>query len=238
MANDIVTTQRNPIQIMGNALVRVNAHPGLSDSAGSTPRTILVGRILAGASDSDLLVAHILCLSRAEVFGIAILGEPAGPTFKTHPADKRARFESDDPGAVGAFVDWRFSLPSTTVVASFDPSCAGALIETAELFRSTFPDVPIDVIFLAARDEKEPGLVHQLRARVGKVIMARPSSMRSRFDPSEEVDVPALPRNLLEDYQACQGPLRTLAAGLQPGSQAMFAQSLTKFANALEDHLQ
>lgn len=237
MANDLVTTQRNPIQVMGNYLVQKKAYPGLSEASGNRPRTILIGRMLAGASDSDQLMAHLLCLPRSETFGIAIYGEPAGPTFKMHPAEKKARFDGDDPGAMGEFIDWRLTLSDTTVVASFDPSCAAVLVQTVALLRHDFPDVPFDVTFLAARDENEPALVARLREQVGKVILARAASAWSRFESRDEVAVPVVPKLLLQKYQDCRAPLRTLAASLPPGSQASFASSLRNFARAFEEHL-
>lgn len=239
MANDLVTTQRNPIQVMGSALVRANAHPGLSEADGSRPRTILIGRMLAGAGESDLLMANLLCLPRSELFGIALFGEPAGPTFKAHPQERRARFEADDTGAVGSFIDWRLNLPDTTVVASFDPSCAVALIEALEILRGDFPYIPVDVIFLAGRDEQEPGLLAKLRQQeAGKVIVARTATMSSSFESSQDVNIPVLPKILAAPYQSGHGSLRTLAAGLPVGSRASFASALRRFAIALEGQLQ
>lgn len=239
MANDLVTTQRNPLQVMGSALVRANAYPGLSEAEGSRPRTILIGRMLAGAGESDQLMANLLCLPRSEMFGIALFGEPAGPTFKSHPQERRARFDADDSGAVGSFLDWRINLPGTTVLASFDPSCAVALIEALETLHGDFPHIPVDVIFLAGRDEQEPGLLAKLRQQqAGRVIVARTATLSSRFEVSQDVNVPILPKILAPRYQAGEGSLRTLAAGLPEGSRATFASALRKFASALEEKLQ
>lgn len=233
MANDLVPTQRNPIVAVGNALARANFFPGLSEASGGRPRTVLIGRMLAGAGDSDLLMANLVCLPRSETYGIALFGEPAGPTFKTHPVQMKSRYDLDDPGAVGMFIDWRYRLNDTPIVASFDPSCAGAFVEVAELLTDQF-ELPIDVIFIAARDEATPGLVKRLRQVVERVTVARLPTLSSRFDPTDDLEVPALPKILAGDYALAEKPLRELAAALPPGSLATFLSSLRRFASKLE----
>lgn len=233
MANDLVPTQRNSVVEAGTALTRANSYPGLSEASGGRPRTVLIGRMLAGAAESDLLMANLLCLPRYETYGVALFGEPAGPTFKTHPPQMGTRFVLDDPGVVGAFIDWRFSLEATPVIASFDPSCAGALLETAEFLTNQF-ELPTDVIFLAAKDEGTPGLVDRIRQIVGRVIVARPATMSSRFDPTPDLEVPALPKILANDYVLAERPLRDLVAALPFGSRATFQSTLHQFSKKLE----
>lgn len=233
MANDLVPIQHNSIIAAGNALARATSFPGLSEANGGRPRTILIGRTLAGAGDSDLLMAHLLCLSRSETYGVALFGDAAGPTFKTHSEHMKTRFDLDDPGAVGMFINWRYRLETTPIIASFDFSCAGALIHAVELLTDEF-ELPINVIFLAAKDEGTPGLVKRIRQVVDRVIVARPSTMNSRFDPTEDLEVPALPKILAGDYALAEKPLRDLVAALPPGSRATFQSSLRQFSSKLE----
>lgn len=233
MAKELVTTKHNPITAMGNALARVHAYPGLSKAAAGMPRTILIGRMLAGANDSDLLMASLLCLPRFETFALALFGEPAGPTFKSHPAELKRRFDQDDSGAVGTLIDWRLALPDTPMIASFDPTCAASLLEAVEVL-TTDLEVPTDVIFMAAKNEGTPGLLQHLRESAARVILARPATMSSKFDRPDDLEVPALPQILAAEYASSQRSLRDLANDLPLGSSAMFRSSLVKFSSKLE----
>ena len=105
MANNLVSTDYNPLIVAGNALSRSISSPELSSAGGGISRTILIARMLAGGSESDVAIAHLLCLPHSETFGLAIFGEPSGPTFKTHRDDRRARFDPSDAGAVGT-IGW------------------------------------------------------------------------------------------------------------------------------------
>lgn len=233
MANDLVPSNRNPIVTAGTALSRAISSPELSETRGGLPRTILLGRMLAGASDVDLLMAHFLCLPQSETYGIALFGEPAGPTFKTHPAEMSARFEPEDPGAVGTFIDWRYELGNTPVIASFDPSCARSFVQAVEILNDQF-QLPIDVIFLAAKDEGMPPLVKRIRTVVGKVIVARRKETMSKFEKTEALEFPSLPRILAKDYVLAQSSLIDLVKALPNGSRELFRSELREFSSKLE----
>lgn len=234
MANDLVETNRNSIVAAGAALSRAILAPDLSPANGGLPRTILIGRMQAGGRDADLLTAHLLCLPQDEVYGLALFGGPAGPAFKTHPEGMRARFDVvADPGAVGTFLDWRFGLGATPVIASFDPGSAGALEEAVGLFHDHF-ELPIDVIFLAAKDEERPPLVKRLEQITEKVIVARPATTSSRFDKStEHLEIPELPMSL-RDFFSAERSLRGLKNALPGGSRALFESTLRHFCGKLE----
>ena len=233
MAKELVTTKHNPITAMGNSLAQVYAYPELSKAAGAMPRTILIGRILAGANDSDLLMASVLCLPRFETFALALFGEPAGPTFKSHPAEMKRRFDQDDLGAVGTLIDWRLALPDTPMIASFDPTCAGSLLQAVEVL-TTDLEVPTDVIFMAAKNEGTPALLERLRESAARVILAKAAMMSSKFDRPDDLEVPALPQILAAPYASLQGSLRDLVNALPLGSSATFRSSLRKFSSKLE----
>ena len=233
MAKELVTTKHNPITAMGNALARVHAYPDLSKAVGGLPRTILICRMLAGANDSDLLMASVLCFPRVQTFAIALFGDPAGPAYKTHPEKMKRRFYQDDPGAVGTLIDWRLALPDTPMIASFDPTCSPSLLQAVEVLTTDF-EVPTDVIFMAARNEGTPGLLKHLQESAARVIIARPATMTSKFEPSDDLEVPALPQILAAQYASSQRSLRDLVATLPLGSSATFRSSLGKFSSKLE----
>ncbi|MBJ7525700.1 MAG: hypothetical protein JHD10_00505 [Sphingomonadaceae bacterium] len=232
MANNLVSTDYNPLIVAGNALSRSISSPELSSAGGGISRTILIARMLAGGSESDVAIAHLLCLPHSETFGLAIFGEPSGPTFKTHRDDRRARFDPSDAGAVGTFIDWRLAMGNTHVIASFDPSCSRELIKAIELLNHELK-LPINVIFLAARDEGSPKLVDRVKQVAGKVIVARPGG-RSKFEMTNDLEVPVLPRILVENYSLAQCPLRELVERLPFGSRALFQSELLKFSSKLE----
>ena len=232
MSNDLVSASHNPLVAAGDAISRAISSPQLSRAEGGRPRTILLGRMLSGADASDLIMAHLLCLAHSENISIALFGDPAGPTFKTHPSDLRARFDPADAGAVGAFIDCLIKMGHSHIIASFDPSCSAELIQAIELLHDDFR-IPIAVVFVATRDEGAPGLVTKIRQAISKVIVARPA-LRSKFEMTNDLEIPALSEILAKKYNLAQCSLRELVGELPFGSRAVFQSELRKFSGKLE----
>jgi hypothetical protein len=188
--------------------------------------------MLAGASESDLLLSALLCLPNEDAL-IALLGEPAGPAFKTHLEGRKVRYDADDPDMVARFLDWRLQHPDATVFASFDPSCGRALLKTISMLQDPF-GVPVDVIFLGARNEGRPGLLVQMEA-LTRVIRARVSGLS--MTSSSELEIPVIPAIIADLYQTNSDTLRGLLLGMPDGSGALFASELNRFSRNLEAEL-
>lgn len=236
MSRDLIAVSRNPLISLGTAMLNRRASPELSGAPGGTARTILVGRMLAGSADFDLLLAYLLCLSKTEEYAIALIDDPAGPSFKAHPVGLRERFHTLNDDAVGPFIDWRLKLDTTPVIAGFASEAARQLELAVAQLTATF-GIPVDVIVLAPADEKRPPLVDKLLGVSGRVIIARPATIRSRFEPSADLEIPVLPKILAQDYYSAGKPLSHLAEKLPPGSRATFLATLHQFSSELEGHL-
>lgn len=238
MPNEIVPFERRSLMVRqdlrlaANAMLSVTARPGLADYANGMPRTILIGRMLAGAADSDILVSTLLCLPSKDDIHVAIIGEPRGPAFKTLPEERTFRSEATTKDDASDFVDWRLERKGVPVVASFDTSAGQQLLQTIHLCIGL--GIPIDVLFLLAKGEGRPGILDVIEAMI-PVVRLRPADVLPPLQG--DLAVPAVPRRLVAAYQAGEGPLRALADQQPVASRSMYATALRSFADQLHKEL-
>lgn len=136
--------QPSAIVKMGEVLARVSRAPSLPLAPAGYPRTMIIVRLLSGASEADALLAHLIALPSSVAPAVVHCGGPAGPSFKAHDEATVLRLETDDPDLVAKVIDFREINERRHVIALFDPECLrGALQVVDDLALLRYP---IDIL--------------------------------------------------------------------------------------------
>lgn len=225
----LTTTETSPITTMGAALACVSRAPSLP-LAGKFPRTIFVTRLLAGSSDADKFLAHLLALPDGPTNAVAHCGGPVGPTFKSHNQALAIRLQTDDPDLTAEVVNFRLANPRNHMITLFDPECLHAALQLLDDLK--FLQVPVDVIFITSRSEPTPKFLSQLEANGRRVVRAHKASLRN--DVHDDIVIyPEISPQLEMEYARGALTLRQIVDGSSTGIQLAFERGLYNFATAM-----
>ena len=230
----LITQQTSAIMKMGDALARVSLAPSLPWVATGLPRTMIIMRMLAGASEVDALLAHLLALPSDLPPAVAHCGGPAGPSLKVHDQALTLRLDADDPDLTAKVIDFRLANEKRHMIATFDPECIQGglqLLDDLALLR-----IPADLLFVTYRREAVPKFVSRLEAAGSRVIRAQKASLRAD-DPANFLFYPGISPQLEAAYASGTMTLRQIIGVSSLGIQMAFERSLSAFANSLLGHL-
>lgn len=230
----LTTTETSAITTMGAALARVSQALCLPSAAGNLPRTIFVTRLLAGSSDADTFLAHLMALPGGSTKALAHCGGPVGPTFKSHNQTLATRLQTDDPDLTSKVIDFRLANRQNHMIALFDPECLHAalqLLDDLEVLQ-----VPVDIMFITSRSEPAPKFVSQLEANGRPVVRAHKASLRNDA-PNDIVIYPAISPQLEMEYARGELTLRQIVEGSSTGTQITFERNLNNFSMAMRGQL-
>jgi hypothetical protein len=230
-----LTTQViSPILKMGSELARVSRAPDLPTAAENRPRTMFVTRLLSGSSNADTFLAHLLALPTGSGTAVVLCGGPAGPSFKSHNQDLSLRIQAEDEDLTAKIIDFRHAHPQRHIIVLFDPECLPSAIQLLEDFDML--QIPVDIIFITSRTEREPTFVQQLEANHRPVVHAHQQSLRLDY-PKDTLFYPAISPQLESVYADGTLNLRQIVDSSSVGVQIAFERNLMTFATSLRSCL-
>jgi hypothetical protein len=230
-----LTTQViSPVVKMGAELARVSRAPDLPTTADNFPRTMFLTRLLSGSSEADTFLAHLLALPTGSATAVVQCGGPAGPSFKSHDQSLSLRLQSEDQDLTAKVIDFRVVHNRRHMIILFDPECLRSAIQLLDDFAML--QIPVDILFITCRSEKDPSFVSQLEERNSRVVRAFEKSLRMDY-PAGTLLYPPISPQLETAYANGALNLREIVDGSSLGIQLAFERNLMAFATSLQECL-
>lgn len=205
--------------------------PQLPVAASGRPATIFLTRMQAGQHEAEALVA-ILGYLCPETPLLVLCGGGASPSFKAQPEASRVRFQVTEEALDAELVDLRLKRPREHMIAVFDPNRNSAAINIISMLGDF--GVCVDLFYVAHRTETRTTFADRCRERGLDPIIAEEPSAFGGSDPAR-IQIPAIPRQLQERFQAGEAPFAELLDTATPGARAVYMKSAANFQLQLKD---